>query len=75
MTRVFCALAAVLISVALSGCGKGQGVQTSRPEAPKAIVVSTAPVGVRQVQAGFQETGAFLADKRSFAGSIIATRS
>jgi multidrug efflux pump subunit AcrA (membrane-fusion protein) len=78
MTRLLCALAAALLSVALSGCGNGQALQTSRPEAPKAIVVSTAPVSARHVQADFQETGTFMADESSdvappVAGRVVAT--
>ncbi|MCU1257654.1 MAG: efflux transporter, family, subunit [Bryobacterales bacterium] len=78
MTRMLCALAAALLSVALSGCGNGPAVQTSRPEAPKAIVVSTAPVTTRHVQADFQETGTFMADESSdvappVAGRVVAT--
>lgn len=78
MTRLLCGVAAALLSVALSGCGTGQAEKTSRAEAPKAIVVSTAAVMARQVQADFEETGTFMADESSdvappVAGRVVAT--
>jgi multidrug efflux pump subunit AcrA (membrane-fusion protein) len=77
MTRLLCALSATLLSLAVSGCGNGHDVQASRPE-QTAVVVSTAQVSARQVQADFQETGTFMADESSdvappVAGRVVAT--
>jgi multidrug efflux pump subunit AcrA (membrane-fusion protein) len=51
---------------------------SSAASAPKPVSVSTAPAAVRQVSAGFEETGSFVADESSdiapaVAGLVIAT--
>lgn len=74
MTRSLFALAAVLVSLSMGGCGKGQAVQTGSAEAPKTIVVSTAAVSARQVPADFQETGTFIADESSDVAPPVAGR-
>jgi multidrug efflux pump subunit AcrA (membrane-fusion protein) len=75
MKRIESGLAAALVlSLALSGCGKSQAVQTSQLEAPKAVAVSTAQVSARQVQADFQETGTFMADESSDVAPPVAGR-
>jgi len=62
-----------------AACGSKQSVQASASAAaPKAVVVSTAPATLRQVSAGFAETGSFVADESSdiasaVAGLVIAT--
>jgi len=78
MIRWFGALSAVLLAVALGACGKSQTVQAGPVEVPKPVVVSTAPVSARHVQADFQETGTFMADESSdvappVAGQVVAT--
>lgn len=63
----------------LSACGSKPSAQVSASSAgPKTVVVSTAPAMVRQVSAGFQETGSFVADESSdiapaVAGRVIST--
>jgi len=78
MTRWFGAFSAALLAIALGACGKSQTVQAGPAEAPKPVVVSTAPVAARQVQADFQETGTFMADESSdvappVAGQVVST--
>jgi multidrug efflux pump subunit AcrA (membrane-fusion protein) len=60
-------------------CGSKESAQaSSATAAPKAVAVSTAPAILRQVSAGFEETGSFVADESSdiappVAGRVIAT--
>jgi multidrug efflux pump subunit AcrA (membrane-fusion protein) len=62
-----------------SACGSRQSAQASGSAAgPKVVAVSAAPASVRQVSAGFEETGSFVADESSdiapaVAGRVIAT--
>jgi multidrug efflux pump subunit AcrA (membrane-fusion protein) len=58
-------------------CGSKPSAEASSP-APKAVAVSTASAVLRQVSAGFAETGSFVADESSdiappVAGLVIAT--
>ena len=59
-------------------CGSKQSAEASTAAAPKVTTVSTAPAVMRQVSAGFEETGSFVADESSdiapaVAGLVIAT--
>ncbi len=59
-------------------CGSKPSAEASSVAAPKATSVSTAPAVLRQVSAGFEETGSFVADESSdiapaVAGLVIAT--
>jgi len=62
-----------------AACGSKQSAQVSAASAaPKVVAVSTAPATLRQVSAGFAETGSFVADESSdiasaVAGQVIAT--
>jgi multidrug efflux pump subunit AcrA (membrane-fusion protein) len=62
-----------------AACGSKQSAQaSSTAAAPKAAVVSAASATLRQVSAGFEETGSFVADESSdiapaVAGRVIAT--
>jgi multidrug efflux pump subunit AcrA (membrane-fusion protein) len=73
---VFLILAAFFFQAA---CGSKQSAEaSSAAAAPKAVAVSTAPAALRQVSAGFAETGSFVADESSdiappVAGRVIAT--
>ncbi len=62
-------LAAVLFDVA---CGSKQSAQASSSAAPKAVAVSATPASLRQVSAGFEETGSFVADESSDIASAVA---
>ena len=78
MTRWMWALSALLLMIAAGGCGNGQAVQAGPSAAPKPIVVSTAAVTSRHVQADFQVTGTFMADESSdvappVAGQVVST--
>jgi len=62
-----------------AACGSKQSAEVSAASAaPKIVAVSTAPAALRQVSAGFEETGSFVADESSdiasaVAGLVIAT--
>ena len=62
-----------------TACTSKQSAQaSSTASGPKAVAVSAAPATVRQVSAGFEETGSFVADESSdiapaVAGRVIAT--
>jgi multidrug efflux pump subunit AcrA (membrane-fusion protein) len=62
-----------------AACGSKQSTQVSAASAaPKVVAVSNAPAALRQVSAGFAETGSFVADESSdiappVAGRVIAT--
>lgn len=62
-----------------AACGSKQSAEVSAASAaPKVVAVSAAPASLRQVSAGFQETGSFVADESSdiasaVAGQVIAT--
>jgi multidrug efflux pump subunit AcrA (membrane-fusion protein) len=62
-----------------TACGSKPSAQaSSAAQAPKVIAVSTASATLRQVSAGFEETGSFVADESSdiapaVAGLVIAT--
>ncbi|HTB11701.1 MAG TPA: efflux RND transporter periplasmic adaptor subunit [Bryobacteraceae bacterium] len=66
-------------SLFLGACSSKQSAQaSSTAAAPKALAISTAPAVLRQVSAGFEETGSFVADESSdiapaVAGLVIAT--
>lgn len=50
----------------LAACGSKQSAQvTAAAAGPKTVVVSTASASLRQVSAGFEETGSFVADESS----------
>jgi multidrug efflux pump subunit AcrA (membrane-fusion protein) len=50
----------------LAACGSKQSAQVAAAAAgPKTVVVSTASASLRQVSAGFEETGSFVADESS----------
>lgn len=72
-------LVAVLAVLFQSACGSKPAQQVSASSAgPKPVAVSTAPATIRQVSAGFQETGSFVADESSdiapaVAGRVIST--
>src|SRR5580700_1885014 len=49
-----------------TACGsKPSAEASSTVAAPKVVAVSTAPAALRQVSAGFEETGSFVADESS----------
>lgn len=62
-----------------SACGSKPSAQTTAAaSAPKTVAVSTASASIRQVSAGFEEAGSFVADESSdiapgVAGLVIAT--
>jgi multidrug efflux pump subunit AcrA (membrane-fusion protein) len=62
-----------------AACGSKTSTQSAAAAAgPKIVTVSTAPATLRQVSAGFEETGSFVADESSdiapaVAGLVIAT--
>jgi multidrug efflux pump subunit AcrA (membrane-fusion protein) len=66
-------------SLFLGACSSKQSAQaSSTAAAPKALAISIAPAVLRQVSAGFEETGSFVADESSdiapaVAGLVIAT--
>jgi multidrug efflux pump subunit AcrA (membrane-fusion protein) len=66
-------------SLFLGACSSKQSAQASSTAvAPKSLAISTAPAVLRQVSAGFEETGSFVADESSdiapaVAGLVIAT--
>src|SRR5580658_10038100 len=66
-------------SLFLGACSSKQSAQaSSAAAAPKALAISTAFAVLRQVSAGFEETGSFVADESSdiapaVAGLVIAT--
>ncbi len=69
-------LGASLLEIACSSKPTAQA--SSAAAAPKGVVVSTAPAVLRQVSAGFEETGSFVADESSdiapaVAGRVIST--
>jgi multidrug efflux pump subunit AcrA (membrane-fusion protein) len=76
LSALFCILSAALFEAA---CGSKQSAQaSSAAAAPKLVTVSTASATLRQVSAGFEETGSFVADESSdiapsVAGLVIAT--
>jgi multidrug efflux pump subunit AcrA (membrane-fusion protein) len=56
-----------------AACGSKQSAQASSvAAAPKAVAVSTGPAILRQVSAGFEETGSFVADESSDIASAVA---
>lgn len=75
-SALFLIFAAAIFAAA---CGSKQSAQaSSAAAAPKAVIVSTAPAVLRQVSAGFAETGSFVADESSdiapaVPGLVIAT--
>ncbi len=77
--RLFALLCILCAGGLESGCGSKQPPPPSGASAgPKVVAVSTAPADVRQVSAGFAETGSFVADESSdiapaVAGRVIAT--
>jgi len=76
LLSLFLILGGVLFEAA---CGsKPSAEASSSAAAPKAVVISTAAASLRQVSAGFEETGSFVADESSdiappVAGRVIAT--
>jgi multidrug resistance efflux pump len=68
---VFLLLSGVCLFVA--GCGSKQSAQaSSTAAAPKVVAVTTAQAVLRQVSAGFEETGSFVADESSDIASAVA---
>lgn len=73
---LFCIVSAAIFDAA---CGSKPSAQPSAAgAAPKAVAVSTASATIRQVSAGFEETGSFVAQESSdiapaVAGRVIAT--
>ncbi|MGA3200913.1 MAG: efflux RND transporter periplasmic adaptor subunit, partial [Bryobacteraceae bacterium] len=73
---LICIFSATLFAAA---CGSRPSAQVSAAAAgPKVVAVSTSPATLRQVSAGFEETGSFVADESSdiapsVAGLVIAT--
>ncbi len=62
----------------LTACGSKQAAQTGLDRTPKAVAISTAGAVVREVSAGFEETGSFVADESSdiappVPGLVVAT--
>jgi RND family efflux transporter MFP subunit len=49
----------------LAACGSKQSAQASAAAGPKVVAISTALATLRQVSAGFEETGSFVADESS----------
>src|SRR5579885_2316769 len=63
------------ISLALAGCGsKQQTVQAISPDAAKPVAVKTAVAVSREVPAGFEENGTFIADESSDVAPLVAGR-
>jgi multidrug efflux pump subunit AcrA (membrane-fusion protein) len=56
-----------------AACGSKQSAQaSSTAAAPKVVAVATAQASLRQVSAGFEETGSFVADESSDIASAVA---
>lgn len=65
-------------AVFLAACGSKAPAPSATSSAPKQVTVSVAPATIRQVSAGFEETGSFVADESSdiapaVPGLVIAT--
>jgi multidrug efflux pump subunit AcrA (membrane-fusion protein) len=66
---LICILCAALL---LAACGSKPSAQVSAATGPKTVAVSTAQATLRQVSAGFAETGSFVADESSDIASAVA---
>ncbi|MGA3186131.1 MAG: efflux RND transporter periplasmic adaptor subunit [Bryobacteraceae bacterium] len=70
IVTLICILSAALFQAA---CGSKPSAQaSSAAAAPKAVPISTATAAIRQVSAGFAETGSFVADESSDIASGVA---
>ncbi|HVO99677.1 MAG TPA: efflux RND transporter periplasmic adaptor subunit [Bryobacteraceae bacterium] len=75
----FVAIICLLISaLILPGCGSKPAAQTAPDRMPKSVAISTATATIREVSAGFEETGSFVADESSdiappVPGLVVAT--
>ncbi len=56
----------------LAACGSKQSAQVAAASGPKAVAVSTASAMLREVSAGFEETGSFVADESSDIATAVA---
>jgi multidrug efflux pump subunit AcrA (membrane-fusion protein) len=63
-----------LIGAALfqAACGSKPSSQVAAASGPKVVAVSASPAATRQVSAGFEETGSFVADESSDIASAVA---
>lgn len=73
MTRTYFILLLAAVMV-LAGCSKSRPTQVAAAEAPKAIQVPTAKAVTRNVPAGFDVTGAFVADESSDIAPVVPSR-
>lgn len=56
----------------LAACGSKQSAQVDAASGPKVVAVSTASATLREVSAGFEETGSFVADESSDIATAVA---
>lgn len=73
MTRPY-TIALIALLLVLAGCSKPSAIPVSAAEAPKRIAVPAAHATVRNVPAGFDVTGAFVADESSDIAPLVAGR-
>ncbi len=62
----------IVAAVFQAGCGSKQSTQIAAAAGPKVVAVSAAAASTRQVSAGFEETGSFVADESSDIASAVA---
>src|SRR3954454_39695 len=72
MTRLYLALIPILL--VLTGCGKQSATPVAAAESPKKVPVTAAHATTRNVPAGFDVTGAFVADESSDIAPLVAGR-
>jgi multidrug efflux pump subunit AcrA (membrane-fusion protein) len=68
------ALAVLCIAVLAAGCGSKPEAGTANAAAPQPIPIGVVKAQVKNVQAGFQETGSFVADETSDIAPLVAGR-
>ncbi len=65
---------AVFLSFFAAGCGTQKEAAAAAPNGPRTVTVTTATATVRNVPAGFEETGSFAADETSDIAPVVAGR-
>jgi multidrug efflux pump subunit AcrA (membrane-fusion protein) len=68
LPALFCAISAALL---LAACGSKPSAEASSAAGPKVVTVATGAATLRQVSAGFEETGSFVADESSDIASSV----
>jgi multidrug efflux pump subunit AcrA (membrane-fusion protein) len=64
----------MVLSLFAAGCGSQKEASAAAPTGPKTIGISTGQAVIRNVAAGFEETGSFAADETSDIAPLVAGR-